>query len=52
MGQLRIAAALGVLPAAAYGRLAGSVPGWSAKSWRDEAPGTAKSLHVHAALQA
>ena len=42
MGQLRIAAALGVLPAAAYGRLAGSVPGWSAKSWRDEAPGTAK----------
>ncbi|MFK0526440.1 hypothetical protein ACINKY_29940 [Paenibacillus illinoisensis] len=52
MGQLRIAAALGVLPAAAYGSLAGSVPGWPAKPWRDEAPGTAKSLHVHAALQA
>ncbi|MEK4433241.1 MULTISPECIES: hypothetical protein [Paenibacillus] len=52
MGQLRIAAALGVLPAAAYGSLAGSVPGWSAKPWRDEAPGTTKSLHVHAALQA
>lgn len=42
MGQLRIAAALGVLPAAAYGSLAGSVPGWSAKPWRDEAPGTTK----------
>ncbi|MCG7386748.1 hypothetical protein [Paenibacillus sp. ACRRY] len=52
MGQLRIAAALGVSPAVAYGRLAGSVPGWSAKPWRAGAPGTAKSLHVHAALQA
>ncbi|WP_336784383.1 hypothetical protein [Paenibacillus illinoisensis] len=42
MGQLRFAAAPGVLPAAAFGRLAGSVPGWSAKPWRDGAPGTAK----------
>ncbi|MEO2208164.1 hypothetical protein ABGV42_31100 [Paenibacillus pabuli] len=52
MGQLRIAAAPGVSPAAAYGRLAGPVPGWSAKTLAAGASGTAKSLHVHAALQA